>query len=59
MWWTPDVQGAEAALFRDAPGTVVDMVRGDDEGDQHGKENGREGKHQVPSGPIAPHLPTM
>jgi hypothetical protein len=35
MWWTPDgeriLQGAEAGLFRDALGTVVDMIRDDDE----------------------------
>ena len=36
MWWTPDgeriLQGAEARLFREALGTLVDMVRDDDEG---------------------------
>jgi hypothetical protein len=36
MWWTPDgkriLQGAEAVLFREALGTIVDMVRDDDEG---------------------------
>jgi hypothetical protein len=36
MWWTPDgeriLQGAEARLFRDALGMVVDMVRDDEEG---------------------------
>ena len=35
MWWTPDgeriLQGAEAGLFREALGTVVDMVRDDNE----------------------------
>ena len=35
MWWTPDgqrvLQGAEAVLFREALGTVVDMVRDDNE----------------------------
>jgi hypothetical protein len=36
MWWTPDgqrvLQGTEAGLFREALGTIVDMVRNDDEG---------------------------
>jgi len=36
MWWTPDgeriLQGAEARLFREALGVLVDMVREDDEG---------------------------
>ena len=36
MWWTPDgeriLQGAEARLFREALGMVVDMVRDDHEG---------------------------
>jgi hypothetical protein len=36
MWWTPDgervLQGAEAGLFREALGTIVDMVREDNEG---------------------------
>ena len=36
MWWTPDgeriLQGAEAGLFREALGMIVDMVRDDDEG---------------------------
>ncbi len=36
MWWTPDgeriLQGAEATLFREALGTLVDMIRDDDEG---------------------------
>ncbi len=36
MWWTPDgeriLQGAEARLFREALGMVVDMVREDAEG---------------------------
>ena len=36
MWWTPDgertLKGAEAALIREALGTLVDMVRDDDEG---------------------------
>jgi hypothetical protein len=36
MWWTPDgeriLQGAEARLFREAFGTLVDLVRDDDEG---------------------------
>ena len=36
MWWTQDgarvLQGAEAKLFREALGTIVDMVRDDDEG---------------------------
>jgi len=35
MWWTPDgeriLQGAEGGLFREALGTVVDMVRNDNE----------------------------
>ena len=35
MWWTPDgeriLQGAEAGLFREALGMVVDMVRDDNE----------------------------
>jgi hypothetical protein len=35
MWWTPDgeriLQGAEAGLFREALGMVVDMVREDNE----------------------------
>jgi hypothetical protein len=35
MWWTPDgqrvLQGAEAGLFREALGTVVDMVHDDNE----------------------------
>ena len=36
MWWTPDgkriLRDAEARLFREALGTIVDMIRGDDEG---------------------------
>ena len=36
MWWTPAgeriLQGAEAKLFRDALGMIVDMVRDDHEG---------------------------
>ena len=36
MWWTPDgeriLQGAEARLFREALGMIVDMVRDDAEG---------------------------
>ena len=36
MWWTPDgeriLQGAEARLFREALGVIVDMVRDDNEG---------------------------
>jgi hypothetical protein len=36
MWWTPDgertLKDAEARLFREALGTLVDMVRDDDEG---------------------------
>ncbi len=36
MWWTPDgervLQGAEAQLFREALGVLVDMVRDDDVG---------------------------
>ncbi len=36
MWWTPDgqrvLQGAEAKLFREALGMIVDMVRDDAEG---------------------------
>jgi len=36
MWWTPDgeriLQGAEAQLFREALGVLVDMVRDDHEG---------------------------
>lgn len=36
MWWTPDgertLMGAEATLFREALGTLVDLVRDDDEG---------------------------
>jgi hypothetical protein len=36
MWWTSDgariLHGAEAALFREGLGTVVDMVRDDNEG---------------------------
>jgi hypothetical protein len=36
MWWTPDggriLQGVEATLFREALGTLVDLVRDDDEG---------------------------
>jgi hypothetical protein len=36
MWWTPDgeriLQSAEARLFRDVLGVLVDMVRDDDEG---------------------------
>ena len=36
MWWTPEgertLKGAEARLFREALGTLVDMVRDDDEG---------------------------
>jgi hypothetical protein len=36
MWWTPDgervLQGAEAQLFREALGVLVDMVRDDDQG---------------------------
>ncbi len=36
MWWTPDgeriLQGAEAQLFQEALGVLVDMVRDDDEG---------------------------
>jgi len=39
MWWTPDgervLQGAEAQLFREALGVLVDMVRDDDEGMWH------------------------
>jgi len=36
MWWTPSgertLQGAEAALFREALGMLVDLVRDDDDG---------------------------
>jgi hypothetical protein len=36
MWWTPDgqrvLQGAEGRLFREALGTIADMVRDDTEG---------------------------
>ena len=36
MWWTSEgertLKGAEATLFREALGTLVDMVRDDDEG---------------------------
>ena len=36
MWWTPDgqrvLQDAEGRLFREALGTIVDMVREEDEG---------------------------
>ncbi len=36
MWWTPDgeriLQDAEATRFREALGTLVDMVRDDDDG---------------------------
>jgi hypothetical protein len=35
MWWAPDdkriLHGAEAGLFRESLGTVVDMVRDDNE----------------------------
>jgi hypothetical protein len=36
MWWTPDgqriLQGAEARLFSEALGMIVDMVRDNNEG---------------------------
>jgi hypothetical protein len=39
MWWTPEGQrvlkGAEAALFKEALGVLVDLVRDDDEGMWH------------------------